>query len=164
MYAGGLWICRLIYHSAFISSVIASGGVMFGMSELRVLPKRCDAKRKRCCFNLEPDLSKHEYIMPMPHLHGCASTIFLPCDCKLSAFLLQIWTYGVIFWLLNHSMTGLPFSLFLGCRKQKSMHKASKAHVVKFLCLFYFIFYIHFNLPFILYLIYYCILKVFGEN
>lgn len=64
---------------------------MFGMSELRVLPKRTDAKRKRCCFNLEPDLSKHEYIMDaMPHLHGCASTIFLPCDCKVSTFLLQI--------------------------------------------------------------------------
>lgn len=64
---------------------------MFGMSELRVLPKRTDAKRKRCCFNLEPDLSKHEYIMDaMPHLHGCASTIFLPRDCKVSTFLLQI--------------------------------------------------------------------------
>lgn len=64
---------------------------MFGMSELRVLPKRCDAKRKRRCFNLEPDLSKHEYIMDaMPHIHGCASTIFLQRDCNISAFLLQI--------------------------------------------------------------------------
>lgn len=35
---------------------------MFGTSKLCVLPKRCDAKRNRCCFNLEPDLSKHEYI------------------------------------------------------------------------------------------------------
>ena len=84
-------MCRLIYHPAFISPVISSGGVMFGMSELRVLPKRCDAKRKRCCCNLEPDLSKHEYIMyAMPHLHGGASTIFSPRYCKLSAFLLQI--------------------------------------------------------------------------
>lgn len=35
---------------------------MFGTLKLRVLPKRCDAKRNRCCFNLESDLSKHEYI------------------------------------------------------------------------------------------------------
>lgn len=71
---------------------------MFGMSELRVVPRRCDAKRKRCCFNLEPDLSKHEYIMDvMPHIHGSASIIILPRDCNISAFLLQIGTYGVIF-------------------------------------------------------------------
>lgn len=71
---------------------------MFGMSELRVLPKRCDAKRKRCCFNLEPDLSKHEYIMAAtPHLHGCASTIFLLRHCKLGAFLLQMFMYRVRF-------------------------------------------------------------------
>lgn len=35
---------------------------MFGTWKLCVLPKRCDAKRNRCCLNLEPDLSKHEYI------------------------------------------------------------------------------------------------------
>lgn len=41
---------------------------MFGTSKLYVLPKRCDAKRNRCCFNLEPDLSKHEYItFSIPH-------------------------------------------------------------------------------------------------
>lgn len=57
-----------IIHPLF-SCVLVSGGVMFGTLKLCVLPKRCDAKRNRCCFNLEPDLSKHAYIMcsiPLP--------------------------------------------------------------------------------------------------
>lgn len=84
VFTGGLWICGLIYHSPFISLVLVSGGVMFGTSKLCVLPKRCDAKRNRCCFNLEPDLSKHEYIMcSIPHpladvcaLYSCYATVY----------------------------------------------------------------------------------------
>lgn len=57
---------------------------MFGTSKLCVLPKRCDAKRNRCCFNLEPDLSKHEYITcSIPHppadvlkLYSCDATVY----------------------------------------------------------------------------------------
>lgn len=80
---------RLIYHSSFISRAKVSRGVIFGTSKLCVLPKRCDAKRNRCCFNLEPDLSKHEYIthgIPHPQadmrvLHPYKHCIFRGCLC-----------------------------------------------------------------------------------
>lgn len=52
------------------------------VEKLRVLPKRCDAKRNRCCFNLEPDLSKHEYIT--------CSIPRLTCMCCILAMLLYI--------------------------------------------------------------------------
>lgn len=75
---------RLIYYSSFISLVLVSGGVMFGTSKLCVLPKSCDAKRNRCCFNLEPDLSKHEYIIfSIPH--PSARNVFLQCFCILGS-------------------------------------------------------------------------------
>lgn len=82
--SGRLWKCRLIYHSSFISLVLVSGGVMFGTSKLCVLPKRCDAKRNRCCFNLEPDLSKHEYITcSIPHPPADALALY---SCNVSVY------------------------------------------------------------------------------
>lgn len=76
----GVWECRLISHSSFISLILVSGGVMFGTLKLGVLPKRCDATRNRCCFNLGPDLSKHEYITS-----SMSPTVFLQRYCILSA-------------------------------------------------------------------------------
>lgn len=58
---------------------------MFGTSKLCVLPKRCDAKRNRCCFNLEPDLSKLEYITFSIHISPPTRTVFLQCCCILGA-------------------------------------------------------------------------------
>lgn len=75
---------RLIYHSSFIPLVLVSGGVMFGTSKLRVLPRRCDAKKKRCCFNLEPDLRKHEYIRcSIPHRPADA---LVPFSCSAPVY------------------------------------------------------------------------------
>lgn len=57
---------------------------MFGTSKLCVLPKRCDAKKNRCCFNLEPDLSKHEYIRcSIPHLPADVLALY---SCNASVY------------------------------------------------------------------------------
>lgn len=57
---------------------------MFGTSKLCVLPKRCEAKKNRCCFNLEPDLSKHEYIRrSIPHLPADVLALY---SCNASVY------------------------------------------------------------------------------
>lgn len=49
--------------------------------KLRVLPKRRDAKRNRCCFNLELDLSKREYITcGSPHPRADVRALYAGCD------------------------------------------------------------------------------------